>query len=105
VASKAGERSSAIHTVGGAKKTADAVLLDQRQQVFGDRLAGDHVAGANVDRRAEEDVELRAVVQRQRVQHQVTAVDAGVDDAADVLPEHRVVVSIAPLGSDSVPLV
>jgi hypothetical protein len=94
-ASNSGERSSAIHTVGGAKKL---VMRYQRDQVVGRRLGRDHVAAADVDRRAEEHIELRAVVERQRVQGVVVFGDLGVDHAAHVLPQHRVVREHGALG-------
>ena len=65
--------------------------LQQRQQVLRRRLGGDDVAGADVDCRPHEDVELRAVIERQRMQHQVVAADVGIDQAAHVLPDDRLV--------------
>ncbi len=62
-------------------------------------LAGDDVGAAHVDGRAEEHVELGAVVQRQRVQGHVGLGDLGVDDAAHVLPQHRVVREHGALGA------
>jgi hypothetical protein len=73
--------------------------LDQRQQVFRHRLGRDDVGAADVDRGAEEDVELRAVVERQRVQRQVAALNARVDHAAHVLPQDRVVSEHRALGT------
>jgi hypothetical protein len=102
--SNSGERSSAIHTVGGAKKELMRCFGQQRQQVVGRGLGGDDVGGAHVHAGAEEHVELGAVVQRQRVQRVVLG-DLGVHQAAHVLAITASCVSIAPLGRLSVPLV
>ena len=40
------------------------MTLNERQHVFGRRLGSDHVGTADVDRRTEEHVELRAVIER-----------------------------------------
>jgi hypothetical protein len=98
VGSNRGERNSEIQTVGGAKK--ELILpRDQRQQVVGRRLGGDDAGGAHVDGRAQEHVELRAVIQRQRVQHHVVRRDAGVHGAARVLPQHCVMGQHRALGA------
>ncbi len=48
------------------EERGDAVPGDQRQQVLGRGLGGDDVGRADIDRRAEEDVELRATRSRRR---------------------------------------
>ena len=72
--------------------------LDQRQQVVRRRLGGDDVGAADIDRRAEKGVELRAVIERQGVQGQIVGGNAGVDHAAHVLPDQRVVGEHGALG-------
>ncbi len=84
---------------GRREEAGDLVLFDQCEQFVGRGLAGDDVAAADVDGRAEEHVELRAVVQRQGVQGAVGLGDLGVDDAAHVLPEHGVVREHGALGA------
>jgi hypothetical protein len=76
---------------GWGEEAGDAVARHQRQQVVRHRFAGDDVGRADVDGRPEEHVELGTVVQRERMQGQVVLGNLGVDDAADVLPQHRVV--------------
>ena len=79
--------------------------LDQRRMTSGDRLAGDDVGRAEVDRRTEEDVELRAMVERQRVQHDIVAAMSPSMMQLTYCQMTASWVSIAPFGSDSVPLV
>ena len=67
------------------------MLLEQRKDVVGRRLAGEDAGRADVDRRPEEHVELRAVIERERVEQAVAAGDLALDDAAHVLPEHCLV--------------
>ena len=84
---------------GRSEETRDAELLHQVEQVVGNRPGRDDVGAADKDAGAEEHVELRAVVQRQRVQRDVAGGNFGVGDAADVLPEHGVVRQHGALGA------
>jgi hypothetical protein len=81
------------------------VPRDQRQQVVRRRLGRDDAGAADVDHRAEEHVELRAVVQRQRVQHDVARAMLASTAQLAYCQITASCVSIAPLGMDSVPLV
>ncbi len=69
----------------------DPVPGDERQDDVGPRLAGDDVGRPEIDRRAEEHVELGAMIERQGMQHDVVCRHLALDDAAHVLPDHRLV--------------
>ncbi len=77
--------------MGGAKNALMRWRSQQRQQVVGRRRRGDVAARAEVHAGPQKDVELRAVVQRQRMQHGVALGHLAVDDAAHVLVDHRAV--------------
>ncbi|MFK4491359.1 hypothetical protein ABIA45_006437 [Bradyrhizobium sp. USDA 336] len=70
------------------EERGDPVRLDQRQDVVGGRLAGNYAGGAEIHLRAQEHIQLRAMIQRQSVQELVLHAHAAVDDAADILPHH-----------------
>ena len=76
---------------GRRKKRCDAMLRHQRQQIVWRGFGGDDAGGTHINRRAKKHVKLRAVVQRQRVQHHVAMRNAGIDRATGVLRDHRVV--------------
>ena len=84
---------------GRREEAGDAVRRHHGQQIVGRGLGGDVVGGADVDGRAKEHVELRAVVERQGVQGHVVLGDLGVDAAAHVLPQHGVVRQHGALGA------
>ena len=83
---------------GRGEEAGDAVRGHHGQQVVGRGFAGDEVGRADVDCRAEEHVQLRAVVQRKRVECYIFFSDLGVDAATDVLPQHGVVREHGALG-------
>ncbi len=76
----------------------DAMARDQRQDHVRPRLARDDVGRAQIYRGPEEHVELRAVVQRQRMQHDVAGLHIALDDAGHVFPQHRLVAQHRALG-------
>ncbi|MDZ7927334.1 MAG: hypothetical protein U5L46_09710 [Agrobacterium sp.] len=102
-----GERSSAIHTVGGAKKLVmPGTSRSGASTLSGTGLAVITLLLADIDGRAEEHVgELGAVVEQQRVQGAVVFGDTGVDTQLTYCQSTASWVSMAPTGVDSVPLV
>ena len=83
---------------GRREETGDLVGFHQAQQVVGHGLGGDDVAAADKNGGAKKHIELRAVVQRQRMQGQVIGGNFGIDHAADVLPQHGIVGQHGALG-------
>ena len=58
--------------------------------MVGHRFGGDDVAAADKNGGAKKHIELRAVVKRQRMQGQVIGRNFGINHAADILPQHRI---------------